>query len=79
MEERYSTKDVYFAAALLVCGYVLCEVGRTDVRHQKFYFEGDRRKIRELEVCYANRKLEVETTAYKEALQRLKSIIHADR
>lgn len=79
MKDRYSTRDVYFAAALLVYGYVLCEVNRTDIRHQKFYFEGDKRRLRGLEVEYANRKLVVEVTAYKEALQRLKSLIHMDK
>jgi len=71
-----STRDIYLASALLSLGYVLHSVNKKDSRHQEFSFEIASTTLHEIELQYANEKLVVNAAHFKNALQRMKSIIH---
>lgn len=72
----YNTKDIYFAATLLAYGYLLTSVDKKEPKHMIFVFE-DAEKIRPIERAYLNKEVRVEVSAFREALIRLKGIVHS--
>jgi len=70
------TRDIYLAAALLTLGYVLQSVDKRDSKHQEFIFEISPTTLKSIELEYANERLVVNLAHLKNALQRMKSIIH---
>jgi len=93
MNKQYKTKDIYMAAILLALGAKLEKTDRTDPRHQEFEFSTPETGIKEtddkqvkvqsgldfecIETAYANADLMVNAVAFKEAIQRMKSLIHS--
>lgn len=89
MIQKKKTKDIYLAAAYMVLGAKLENVDRTDPRHQEFTFSLDKCKVgfeavittgRDLdafEMDWANATLTVNAVKYKEALQRMKALVHS--
>lgn len=73
---KYNTKDIYLAATLLACDFLLIHVDKTEPKHMVFTFE-ESEKIKPIEEQYLNRKLLVEVSAFREALIRLKGIVHS--
>lgn len=71
-----TTKDIYFAALLLAYGYKLDSVLIDDPRHQEFIFDVDHDAVRELKTAYANQTIQVNAWQFKEAIQRMKFIVH---
>ena len=89
----YRTKDIYLGAILLALGAKLESVDRTDPRHQEFEFSSveDAVGIEEdkylevvrgvdfsaVETQYANAELMINVVKFKEAIQRMKSLVHS--
>jgi hypothetical protein len=87
-----STKDIYLSAAWLSLGAKYEKVDRTDPRHMEFFFSsgvdavstenGKLSVSREIDLenienQWANAELMVNATKFKEALQRMKAIVHS--
>lgn len=86
MKNKIRTKDFYLAAALLALGSKLDEVDKTDSRHMEFTiiserkFESENIPVADLESYekqWANKTLEINAYEFKEAIQRMKSVIHS--
>lgn len=83
------TKDVYLAAAILTFDNVeLVRVDRTDPRHMEFVFESKDVQIGNLpmtggvdldaiEMKWVNNELTGNFTDFKNAIQRMKSVVHS--
>lgn len=87
--KNYKTKDIYLAAVMLALGAKLDHTDKSDPRHQEFHFSEYEGKgpvdellhsvdFEKVELDYANAKLEINAVKFKEALQRMKSIIHSN-
>jgi len=87
-----STKDIYLAAAWMASGAKYEKVDKTDPRHQEFYFSSTNEEptpdgsmvlvlkvvnMEEIKEQWVNAELMVNAVQFKEALQRMKSIIHS--
>lgn len=83
-----STKDVYLAAAFLTYdGIELVQVDRTDPRHMIFVFDtpdvpnivgiNPKPNLEEIEMKWVNNDLVGNLTDFKNAIQRMKSVIHS--
>ena len=87
-----STKDIYLSAAWLSLGAKYEKVDRVDPRHMEFFFssgndsvstsDGKLKISREvdlenIEKQWANAELMVNATKFKEALQRMKAVVHS--
>ena len=84
-----STKDIYLSALWMAMGAKFERVDRTDPRHQVFYFsesdvpapDGSRVLVGidllDLEKQWVNKEIKVNAWEFKEAIQRMKSIIHS--
>ena len=73
-DNEKTTSDIYFAAALLAKGAYLEKIDRTKPRHMTFTFSGD--DLDSLEMKWVNKELEVNALDYRDAIQRMKSIVH---
>lgn len=80
-----TTKNIYLAAVFLCIGAILKEVKKDDLRHQEFVFEMYDRDgniaigvLDKVEIDYANKQVMVNAADYREALQRMKSVVHSD-
>lgn len=86
------TKDIYLAAIFLAMGAKYEKVDKTDQRHQVFYFSTDEDQVATpgsqivvtrgvdfemIEQQYANEELLINAVKFKQALQRMKSIVHS--
>jgi hypothetical protein len=86
---KKSTRDVYLAAAFLTFdGVELIRVDKTDPRHMEFVFEAVEPKLDddlkfpenfldEIEMKWVNNELSGNFTDFKNAIQRMKSVIHS--
>lgn len=84
-----STKDIYLAAAMIALGAKHEKTDKTDPKHMQFEFSaptafktGELAKIpapslEQIESEWVNATLMVNAVAYKDALQRLKGIVHS--
>lgn len=84
-----STKDLYLAAAWLTLGAKHEKTDKTDSRHMIFYFSpkaiGETGELKDIpamdlekiEADWVNGCVMVNAVTYKEALQRLKAVIHS--
>ena len=70
-----TTKDIYFAAALLASGMEMGKVDRSDSQHIRFTFNGD--ELKAMEADWINGGLTGSFSAYAEAVRKIKSLIHA--
>lgn len=93
MKNKIETTDIYFCAALLALGSKLDKVDKTDKKHMKFYLAIDGYKfdsenlpetpstsqpdLEQYETAWANGALLVNAVAFKDAIQRMKSVIHS--
>lgn len=88
MENKLSSTDIYLAAALMSLGAKLVDVNREEPRHMIFSLEmdgfessilnqTDAHLLSNLEKEYANEQLMVNAVKYKDAIQRLKSVVHS--
>lgn len=89
----YKTKDIYLASVILALGGKLDHTDKTDPRHQEFHFSPVGEDIfvdnsspltishsldfEQIETDYANADLMINAVKFKEALQRMKSVIHS--
>lgn len=81
------TSDVYLSAALLSLGYTLDRINRADPHHMIFEFsaiaktgaldELSQAGMKEVELQWANKLLQVNAFEFAEAIKRMKSIIHS--
>lgn len=81
------TKDVYLAAAFLTFdGVELIRVDKTDPRHMEFVFEKpdlpnivgmSTLTLDDIEMQWVNNELSGNFTDFKNAIQRMKSVIHS--
>lgn len=86
-----STKDIYLAAAWLSLGAKHDHTDKTDARHMEFFFSPkplfetgvlsgtavDGQDLEKIEGDWVNGCVMVNAVVYKEALQRLKAVIHS--
>lgn len=79
------TRNIYLAAVFLCFGATLVEVDKSDPRHQEFVFEIRDSEgqieigyLDKLELEYVNGKLMVNAADFREAIQRMKAIVHSD-
>lgn len=86
-----TTKDLYLAATWLALGARHEGTDKTDPRHMTFKFSPkplfetgvlagtpvDGQDLEKIETDYVNGCVMVNAVAYKEALQRLKAVIHS--
>lgn len=88
-----STKDIYLAACWLAMGAKYDHADKTDARHMEFFispkplFETgvlagtltnmDGQDLKKIEEDWANGCVMVNAVQYKDALQRLKAVIHS--
>lgn len=72
----YKTTNIYLAAALVSLGAELEDIDHTDRRHQVFFLAG-RLDFSVLETAWFDGRLNGNLCRYKDALQKLKSKIHA--
>lgn len=89
MKNKLITSDIYLAAALLSLGARLDDVDKSDTRHMKFTlvsiappFESSHLQkacldLEDPENAWANGSLMVNATNFKDAIQRMKSVIHS--
>jgi hypothetical protein len=87
-ENDMKTKDIYLAATLISLGHKIEQVDKTDLKHMEFTiipanFDSPNippvmsYDLENLAILYANDELRVSPLKYKDALQRLKSIVHS--
>jgi hypothetical protein len=92
-KEKYkmtSTKDIYLAAAFLAVGAKHENTDKSDKRHMEFKFSAPVAKfetgalkdipaisLEQVESDWINGTLMVNAVAYKDAIQRLKGVIHS--
>lgn len=87
--KTYKTRDIYLAAVLIVLGAKLDRTDKADPRHQEFHFSANVENspvdeilhgidFEKVETDYANAELMINAVKFKEALQRMKSIIHSN-
>ncbi len=74
---KYSTRDMYLAAAMMAEGVKYLEADRTDPRKIIFVFEKTD-EVSRIEQEWTNGTLVGLYTAMADALRRIKSIIHAE-
>jgi len=83
-----STKDIYLSAAWMALGAKFEKVDRTDPRHQEFFFSsgkadftdllaGEEIDLNEIEKQWANEDLRINAVHFKNALQRMKALVHS--
>jgi hypothetical protein len=88
-----STKDIYLSAAWLALGAKYERVDRSEPRHMEFFFSSGEDHVSEpargtlvimrdvdlelIEKQWANAELVVNAVKFKEALQRMKSLVHS--
>ena len=93
MKNKIETTDIYFCAALLALGNKLEKVNKDDPRHMKFHIAGREQKfesnnlpevpetlqpdLEQYENAWANGVLMINAVQFKEAIQRMKSVIHS--
>jgi hypothetical protein len=88
MKNKIETTDIYFTAALLALGFKLDSVDKSDIRHMKFFivpkeFESENLPKVSLDGLefyeneWANGTLVINAVAFKDAIQRMKSVIHS--
>ena len=89
MKNKLITSDIYLAAALLSLGARLDDVDKSDTRHMKFTlvstappFESSHLQkacldLEDPENAWANGSHMVNATNFKDAIQRMKSVIHS--
>ena len=83
------TTDLYLAAAFLALGAKLENVNRDDPRHMEFSFEpslnifnsevlnsATKLDLDAIETQWTNSELMVNATAYKDAIQKMKRVVH---
>ena len=86
-----STKDLYLAACYMALGAKYEKTDKTDKRHMAFHFSPKQlfhsgtlkdivydQDLDGIETEWANGVVMVNAVQYKDALQRLKAIIHSD-
>lgn len=85
-----STKDLYLAASYMALGAKYERTDKSDKRHMEFFFSPKplfetgtlsdtlKQDLDQIETDWVNGCVMVNAVQYKEALQRLKSIIHSD-
>lgn len=85
-----STRDIYLAACWLALGAKLEKTDKKDPRHMEFLFtpkkmgetgilaEISSLDLDKIEMDWANGCVMVNAVQYKEALQRMKAVIHSD-
>jgi hypothetical protein len=86
------TKDIYLSAAWLALGAKYEKVDRTDPRHMEFFFSSGKDDVSTqndiltvsmevdlelIEKQWANAELIVNAIKFKEALQRMKALVHS--
>jgi len=88
-----STKDIYLAATWLTLGAKHERTDKTDIRHMEFFFSPkplfetgtlsgtsiniDGQDLEKIEGDWVNGCVMVNAVQYKDALQRLKAVIHS--
>jgi len=88
-----STKDIYLAACWLALGAKHERTDKTDTRHMEFFFSpkplfetgvlagtsinSDSQNLEKIEGDWVNGCVMVNAVQYKDALQRLKAVIHS--
>jgi hypothetical protein len=76
MDNQFTTQDIYLAASAIALGAQLDDIDARDKRHQRFILTGYDIDFVALSRSYYAKELQVEATAYREALRQLKSAIH---
>jgi hypothetical protein len=74
------TTDLYLGAAIIASGGLLLNTNRSDPRHIEFSFDSPKESslnLTDLLQQWASNTLMVSAVGYKEAIQRLKSLIHS--
>jgi len=74
----YKTKDIYLSAIFIALGGHYSHADKSDPRHQVFYFRDNGRvDFDKVTSEYVNGVLMINASAYKESIQRMKSVIHS--
>jgi len=72
------TRDIYLAAIYIAMGVEFSHADKSDPRHQEFIFKnGSTMDTEKIHADYVNASLMINAVAYKEAIQRMKSVIHS--
>jgi len=76
--EDFETKDIYLSAIFIALGGFYSHADKSDPRHQIFYFR-DNGNVNFDEVVseYVMGTLVINAAAFKESIQRMKSVIHS--
>ena len=76
--EDFKTNDIYLASALIALGGLYSHADKSDPRHQVFYFRDNGRvDFDKVTSEYVMGVLMVNAAAFKESIQRMKSVIHS--
>ena len=77
MEERFSTKDIYLAAAVIALGGKYSGADKSEPRHMVFKFEPVGVDYDEIHTQWVNGDLRINAVNFKNAIQQMKSIVHS--
>jgi len=77
MDEKFSTKDIYLAAAIIALGGKYAGADKTEPRHMEFQFEAVGVDYDEIHTQWVNGDLRINAVAFKNAIQQMKSVVHS--
>jgi len=77
-EEKFSTKDIYLAAAIIAFGGEYIGADKSEPRHMEFQFRiGDSVDLDDIHTQWVNQTLKINAVAFKNAIQQMKSVVHS--
>lgn len=77
MEDKFRTKDIYLAAAIIALGGKYEGADKTEPRHMEFMFSDDGVNYDDIHTQWVNGTLKINAVAFKNAIQQMKSVVHS--
>jgi len=77
MTEKFSTKDIYLAAAIIALGGQYDGADKSEPRHMKFMFADNGVDYDDIHTQWVNSTLKINAVAFKNGIQQMKSVVHS--